>query len=142
LQDHQRHDRDRPAEVECFRRGSQHLLRVPDIGRYVRGGTFAGAGQQRPGVGKHHRVVVDVDNPGIRGNALGHLMSVLRGRQPGAEIKELPDPRFRGQVAHRAAEECPVGTHAGQDGRVGGDHLLRGLPVGGLPVGGEVVLAA
>ena len=82
-------------------------------------------------------VVVDVHDPGVRGDLLGDLVGVLRGRQAGAQVKKLPDPGVGGKVTHRASEEGPVGPHARQDGRVGRDHLLRGLPVGG-----EVVLPA
>jgi hypothetical protein len=64
-------------------------------------------------------------------------MRVLRGRQPGAKIEELPDSRFPRQVAHGAAEERPVGPHSWQYGRVGGDYLLRGFAVDG-----EMILSA
>ena len=137
LQDHQRHDRDRPAQVEGLRRARQHLLGVPDVGRNVGDGPLGRAGQQCPGVSEHDRVVVDVHDPGVWGDLLGDLVGVLRGRQTGAQVKKLPDPGLRGQVAHRASEEGPVGSHAMQDGRVGRDHLLPGLPVGG-----EVILPA
>jgi hypothetical protein len=64
-------------------------------------------------------------------------MGVVLGRDAGADVQELAQPGLVGQVAHGAAEELPVGADAGDDERVVGD---RGL--GGLPVGGEVVLAA
>jgi hypothetical protein len=130
LQDHQRHDRDRPAQVESLRRARQHLLGVPDVGRHVGGDPLGRAGQQGPGVAEHDRVIVDVHDPGVRGDLLGDLVGVLRGRQAGAQVKKLLDPGLRGQVAYRASEEGLVAPHARQDGRVGRDHLLRGLPVG------------
>jgi len=82
-------------------------------------------------------VVVDVDDLGFRRDRLGYLVGVLVGGQAGADVEELPDPGLAGQVLDRAAQERPVGPHPGQDVRVGLQRLLSGLPVGG-----EVVLAA
>jgi hypothetical protein len=42
--------------------------------------------------------------------------------RPVPKVKKLPDPGRRGQVAHRASQEGPVGPHARHDGRVGRDH--------------------
>jgi hypothetical protein len=62
---------------------------------------------------------------------------VLRRRQAGAEVKELPDPRLGGQIADHAGEEG-----AARPGRL---HRLRedldGLR-GGVAVGLVVVFAA
>ena len=66
------------------------------------------AGQQGAGVGEHDRVVVHVDDPGLRRDRLGDLVGVARRRDAGADVEELPDPRLGGQVADGAAEERPV----------------------------------
>jgi hypothetical protein len=88
-------------------------------------------------VRQHDRVVVDVDDAGFGRNRLSDLMGVVLRRQPGTDIKELPDPGLLREVAHRGGEKRPVRPNAGQDVRV---DLERGLC--GLPVGGEVILAA
>jgi hypothetical protein len=54
-------------------------------------------------------VVVDVDDPARRGDRLGHLVGVARGRKPGADVEELADPLRGGQVADGPPEERPVG---------------------------------
>lgn len=41
-------------------------------------------------------VVVDVDDAGFRRDALGDLMGVVDGRQPGADVEELADALFDG----------------------------------------------
>ena len=66
------------------------------------------AGQQRASVREHERIVVDVDDPGRRGDRLGDLVGVVRRRQSGADIEELPDAdRSRGQVAVTARPKNP-----------------------------------
>jgi hypothetical protein len=37
-------------------------------------------------------IVVDVDDPRLRGDGLGDLMGIVRRRQAGPDIQELPDP--------------------------------------------------
>jgi hypothetical protein len=64
-------------------------------------------------------------------------MGVIRRRDAGIDIKELPDPRLARQKAHRPAQKCPI--RAGPDGRVGVG--LQGL-ITDLTVGGKVVLPA
>jgi hypothetical protein len=87
-------------------------------------------------VRQHHLVVVRVDDPGLRHGRLGHLAGVVRGRDAGADVEELPDAPL-GHVPHRAAEERPVlaGDHAHD--RQGGQHVIAYLAVGDV-----VVLAA
>ena len=68
------------------------------------------AGQQRPGVNQHQRIVVDVDDPGSGRDPLGHLVGVVRGRQTGADVEELADARLAGQVPDGPAEEGTVGS--------------------------------
>jgi hypothetical protein len=50
-------------------------------------------------VGQDHWVVVDVDDPGVGGDALGDLVGVLGGGQAGADVQELPEAGLAGQVA-------------------------------------------
>src|SRR5579863_3148103 len=82
-------------------------------------------------------IVVNVDDPRFGGGPLGDLVGVVRGRQPGADVEELPDACLVHQVTHRATEECALGSNADDDARIGVDHHL-----GQFPVYREVVLAA
>jgi hypothetical protein len=67
---------------------------------------------QRSGVGEHDRVVVDVDDAGLRRDRLHHLVQVGLGGDPGADIQELADAAFRGQEPSDPVHEMPVGPHA------------------------------
>ena len=110
-------------------RGRITQVRVDDRSTVTRG--------QGLRVSQHRRVVVHVNDPGVRRDCLGDLVHVPVGGQPGAEVEELPDARLGGQEPDRAAEERPVGP--GHLGELGGHfHHLAG----GSPVGGEVVLPA
>ena len=42
-------------------------------------------------------VIVDVDDPAGGRRALGDLMRVAGGRDPRADVSELPDPRLGGE---------------------------------------------
>jgi hypothetical protein len=48
-------------------------------------------------VQEHDWVIVDVDDPAGRRRALGDLMRVAGGRDPRADVSELPDPRLGGE---------------------------------------------
>jgi hypothetical protein len=48
--------------------------------------TRGAAGEQGAGMGKHQRVVIDVDDAGRGGDPLGDLVSVVHGRQTGAGL--------------------------------------------------------
>lgn len=61
------------------------------VGFDVTGRTLRAAGKQRPGVGQHERIVVDVDHPRFGSDSLGDLVGVVDGRQPGPDIEELAD---------------------------------------------------
>ena len=137
LQHGQQHDRDRLGEVQRPGRVGQDLLRVPQVGVEVVAGALRAALQERLGVRQHDGVVVDVDDPAVRRGALGDLVGVVRGRDPGADVEELPDPRLGGQEAHRPGQERAVGPHREHQVRVG---LQR--PLAECPVRREVVLAA
>jgi fatty-acyl-CoA synthase len=95
-----------------------------------------GLPQQRGGVRDHHRIVVHVRHFGIRGGALGDVVGVQHGGQPGADVDELLDTHIR-YVRDGPAEELPVLTRHLRRERIDLEHLLRELPVSG-----EVVLAA
>ena len=96
-----------------------------------------GAGHQRAGVRKHDRVVVDVQDPALRRDALGDLVHVVQRRDPGADVEELADAGLADEVVDRPDEEDPLRAHHGPDRRD-----LRRQRLGDRPVGGEVVLAA
>jgi hypothetical protein len=53
-------------------------------------------------------VVVHVDDPRFGCDRLDDLVGVARGRDAGADVKELPDPRLPGEVADDPAEERAV----------------------------------
>lgn len=63
-------------------------------------------------------------------------MHVLGGRQPRADVEELPDAVLLHQRRHRAAQEVTVVPDVEVPARIGGE---RGG--GRVPVGGVVVLA-
>ena len=85
---------------------------------------------------QHDRVVVDVDDPGVRRDRLGDFMGVVRRWNPGSDVQELPDPCFAGKIAHGPGQEGPIRPHAEPQTRSGGEHAF-----GCLPVGGEIVFA-
>ena len=66
---------------------------------------------------EHERVVVDVDDLGLRRYLLSDLVGVVSRGQAGADVEELPDPGLVGQVAHRASQETAL--QAGDMGDVG-----------------------
>jgi len=89
------------------------------------------------GVREDEGVVVHVDHARFRGDGLGHLVRVARGRQAGADVQELPDPGPRRQVPDRPAQERPVGPSQPDDVREHRHDLVADLTVGLV-----VVLAA
>ena len=130
---------DRLAEVEGvaqFRMG-QDFLRVSQIRFDIGGGARLGAGQQGTRVGHDERVVVDVDDPRLRGDVLGDLVGVRRGRDSGTDVEELPDPVLAGQEGDDALQEAPVL----QDRRSDRRKCLRDR-ITRRAVGREVVFAA
>ena len=86
------------------------------------------------GVRQDQRIVVGVHDPRFGSHPLGHLVGVVRGRQPGTDVQELADA---GQIPDRPARKGPVRPGLCHDTR---QH--RGYPVTRLPVDGEVVIAA
>jgi hypothetical protein len=61
-------------------------------------------------VRQYDRVVVHVYDLGFRGDRLRDLMDVLPGREAGADIEKLPDPRLGGKKEHYPPQEGPAGT--------------------------------
>src|SRR5690606_42140571 len=85
--------------------GVQQLVRIGQIGADHRGVVV---GQQRSTVGEDHRVVVDVDDLGIRLVALCDLVDVVLGGQPTAVVDELPNAALLGQEPHGALQERAI----------------------------------
>jgi hypothetical protein len=114
---------------------AEDLFRLPDVGLDDSGGF--GVVEQDPGVGEHHRVIVDVDDLHVRRVPLGDLVDVALGGQTRAEVDELPDAHLLDEIPHDAAEERPIGPASvwsvrGYLERLLGDHTIHG----------EIVLAA
>ena len=87
-----------------------------------------GAAHESACVGEHDRVVVDVDDPGLRRDLAGHLVHAAHRRDPRAHVEELAHPGIQA-VPHRAAQETTVGV--GDQGAAGHHRLdlLHHLPV-------------
>ena len=64
--------------------------------------------QQRPAVGQHHRVVVDVDHTGVRVDPLHDLVGVLGRGQAGAAVQVLRDPGLARDESGGANQELTV----------------------------------
>jgi butyryl-CoA dehydrogenase len=139
VQEGYQHEGDRLIKVkdavQC--RVIDDLAGLAEVRQDERGGAGPVAGHQRPRVREDDRVVVHVDDPAVRRHRLCYLMGVARGGDPGADVEELPDARFPGQVADNTAEEGAVlpGEQRHRRNR-------RRDRVADLPVGGEVILAA
>src|SRR5215467_3537358 len=139
MQDADQHERQWLGEVERVSDGrvGEDLLRLAQVRLDVGAAALRGAGQQRPRVGEHDRVVVDVYHPGLRRRLLRHLVHVVRTGQARPDVQELPDTGLVHQVAHRTAEESPVLPGGGAPGGDGRDRFL-----GSRPVHGEMVFPA
>nr|WP_255276805.1 hypothetical protein [Actinomadura madurae] len=137
MQDRHQQQRDRLGEVDQVADGgvAEDVVRAPKVRRHEP--DVAGPREKGAAVRAHDGVVVDVHDPGVRAGERRRLVHVLPGRQPRPEVEELADPG-RGGVPHRPAEEGPVQPDAPDDPPRGDLHDA----LGGLPVGGEVVLAA
>ena len=131
VQDRGQDDRDRAAEVERPDRSGQDRERLAQVGLDEVGSALGGADQQRAGVAQDDRVVVDVDDPGLRRDRLGDLVDVAAGRHAGADVEELTQAGLAGQVAGSAGQERPVGPGGGHHGRIDQHRLLGGFPVRG-----------
>ncbi len=136
MHDRDQHHGDRLAEVEGPPRPGRDRRPVPQVGLNVVRLPFRAACQQGAGVADDQRVMVNVDDPRLRGGALRHVVRVVGGGQPGSDVKELADARRR-QLRHRGGQEAP---QHGRDQRQLGHRGPHVVP--GLAVGAEVVLAA
>jgi ketosteroid isomerase-like protein len=58
------------------------------------------------GVAEHDRIVVHVHHPRGRSHPLSDLVRVVRRRQPGPDVQELPDTRLGDQEVHRRARNA------------------------------------
>ena len=94
-------------------------------------------GEQRPGVGKSDRVIVDVDHPAPRVEPFCYFMDIVSRGQSGADVNELPDACIFDQVTDHPAEQCPLRPYADLNGGKRFDD-----PVAQRAVGGEIVLSA
>ena len=131
-QAHQRHDRDRPAQVEGSPPRPQHLLGIPDVGRHVGGGPLGRAGRAAPGRRRARSgrcLRTRSGSPGDTPGRPGGCSARSAGRCPGQETAGFRPP-WPGRRTARP-RKARLARAAGQDGRVGRDHLLRGLQVGG-----------
>jgi hypothetical protein len=129
LQDGHQRDRDRPGEVKQPSRLVQDPACVTQVTVDVGGLAFRAADQQRAGVGQDHRIVVHVDHAGRRRDRLGDLVGVVRGRDAGADVEELPNAGLGRQVAHRATQERTVRAHGEDQVRIGLESLVARVPV-------------
>jgi hypothetical protein len=55
-------------------------------------------------------VVVDVNDPGLRGHLLRDLVGIARGRQSGPDVEELLDAEIGRQVVHDRRQERAPGV--------------------------------
>ena len=129
LQDGHQRDRDRPGEVKQPSRLVQDPACVTQVAVDEGGLAFRAADQQRAGVGQDHRIVVHVDHAGRRGDRLGDLVGVVRGRDAGTDVEELPNAGLGRQVAHRATQERTVRAHGEDQVRIGLESLVARVPV-------------
>jgi hypothetical protein len=88
-------------------------------------------------VTEHQRIVVDADDAGLGGDALGDLVGVVVGGQSGADVEELADAEIAGDEGH-GTDQVLAG---------GAGHRLDGVGVCAVgvardPVDLVVVLAA
>jgi hypothetical protein len=88
-------------------------------------------------VGQHERVVVYIDNAGLRRDPLSNLVGVVDRRQAGADIEELMDSHLTGKVRHGTDEKSSALAGSIHDSR---KELAN--PVTGLAVDSVVVLTA
>jgi hypothetical protein len=127
------HERDRLAEVQDVRCRlvREDRLGVAQVRVDVRSAAFRRTGEQCPRVRKDQRIVIRVDDPGLRGHRLRDLMDIVRGGQARADVEKLPDPGLTGQESHRARHERAILPRERASRRHAGQDFLRGLAVRG-----------
>jgi hypothetical protein len=94
-------------------------------------------GEQRPGVGKNDRVIVDVDHPAPRVDPFCDFVDIVSRGESRADVNELPDACLFDQVTDHPAEQCPLRPHADLNGGKRFDN-----PVAQGAVGSEIVFSA
>src|SRR5690348_11555584 len=132
----QQHDRDGLVEIKRLPRAGHDRGHVADVRVDVADGAAGRRLHQRPGVRKHHRVVVHVGDAALRHEGLRDLVRVPDERQADADVKELPDARVHDKEAEHTLLER---AHGGRD--VGYDGSGRSQGPRGPAVDLEVVLA-
>src|SRR5262249_6992863 len=129
VQDRDQEQGNRLAEVEQqLRLGrGEDLVRLAQVG--LDDGGVGVVAQDELAVGDGDLIVVDVDDPGPGGDALGGLVAVVLGGDAGAYVEKLPDPGLACQEPDRSAQERPVGLNGGAEIGVQGDDRARGVAV-------------
>jgi hypothetical protein len=94
------------------------------------GGHPVAGGQQRPGMGQHDGINVDVGDPGGGNDLPSGLVDRGRGGEPGAQVDELADT-LPGGPADRLGHERPVLPDQIPQRRVDSQQPLSFGPVGG-----------
>ena len=137
MHDRDEHHRHRAAEVqEAAHPGmGQQLSRSAQVGSHH--DRPVGNRQQRAAVRDDDGIVVRVDHPRAGVDLLSDLMHRIPGGQARPDVKKLVDSRLGGEEPDDAPDEPAVLHH-----RLAQLRYQRKNPVGGNPVGLEVVLAA
>src|SRR5215470_12906208 len=117
------------GEIQRARRGVQDFVRLTQVRVDVVGDPLGRAGQQRPGVREHERIIVDIDDPACWIQPLRNLMCVVDRGQAGASVQKLVNISLSYQIVDGPGEKLPVGSRLGDDTREGLDKLVAGLPV-------------
>jgi hypothetical protein len=123
VQDAAQHQADRLVPVEQVAGGGEDAFWVTEVAHD--GERPPVVGQQRGGMGDHHRVVVQVDDSDGRVEALSDLVHVLRGRQARADVEHLGQALIADHVPDDAGEHAALRPHAALDCGQQGNHPVR-----------------
>src|SRR6266496_998856 len=77
---------------------ASRVVGVAQVGADVPAPALGLAGEQRPGVDQHERVVVGVGDRALGRDLLGDLVGGARARQPGAAVEDMADAAAGGPV--------------------------------------------
>ena len=127
VQDAAQHQADRLVPVEQVAGGGEDACWVAEVATDSERPLVVG--QQRRGVGDHHRVVVQVDDADVRVETLGDLVHVLRGGQARADVEQLDQALIANHVPDDAGEHAALRPHAALDRGQHSDHPVRQRPV-------------
>jgi len=111
VQDRDQEQCDWPGEVEEVAGLLDDAGGVAEVGEDDLGG--AGAGEQGVGVGVDNGIVVNIGDAGVFGVLGGGLVDVGGGGDAGADVEELGNALFAGQVMDGPVEEGAVGPGDG-----------------------------